>query len=255
MRVYGRPKPSRELLKGIETVGLLQPLIVNETENGEYQLLVGGTRREAWQMLYEQKRVGSPRIQCRFVKLSPLKAEQLVIESNRQRLKTKGQIAREASELMRIEKALAQQRMKAGKGPDPGAKLPKGRARDLIGKKLGVSGKTVEKMATIVLKADEGIPRARAAMESLDKNETSVDAAYREVVKPKAKDPTTVQTHEKGTRVLNDFIQEQGVDARVSRSKTQGKFHLTLRDLIEEQIQVVTKTLKAGVLFDAFGEE
>jgi ParB-like chromosome segregation protein Spo0J len=179
VKVYGKPKPSPELLTSIEKVGMLQPVIVNKTMEGRY-LLAGATRREAWEVLYKQGRVKSAWMPCRFVSLPPLEAERIIIESNRQRVKTKAQVAREASELLRIERALGQLRMKAGK-PNPREKLPTGRARDVVGKVLGVSGKTVEKMAAVAEKADEGIPAARAAMEALDKNEISVDAAFREV--------------------------------------------------------------------------
>ena len=84
VRVYGKPRPSQELMESLEKVGMLQPLVVAEREgDGPYEVLAGNTRAAAWRGLWEQKRVESPQMPCRFVRLSSIEAEQLVIESNR----------------------------------------------------------------------------------------------------------------------------------------------------------------------------
>src|SRR5947208_9853441 len=57
VKMYGKPKPSEELLTSIATVGLLQPLVVNVYDDGSYALVSGSTRAEAWRILLEQGRV------------------------------------------------------------------------------------------------------------------------------------------------------------------------------------------------------
>jgi predicted DNA binding protein len=110
-----------------------------------------------------------------------------------------------------------------------------------------MGGRTAEKLEAVVRKADEGDLHARAALDAVNAKAKSIHAAYTEVVKPEAKDSVTMQAHERAARELSASLKQQGIDAEVSRSKTEGKFHLTLRDLTPKQIQVVTKALKVGL--------
>jgi len=181
VKIYGEPNPPEELMSSIERHGLLQPLIVNVYGHG-YQLLAGNTRAEAWYRLWQQKRIKSAWMPCRILHLAPLEAERLVIESNRQREKTAGQKARESAELARIESELAAERMLRGKdNPRRSRRLRSGKTVDIVAEKTGQSNRTVEKQIAIVTKADEGDPVAQEALSKLDRNETSVTAAYREV--------------------------------------------------------------------------
>src|SRR5487761_1751788 len=102
VKIYGKPKPSKELLDSIVKHGLLQPIIINDYRDGSYEILAGNTRAAAWRMLWEQKRIKSAWIPCRIMHLSPLEGERLIIESNRQRVKTKGMLTRETAALVRI---------------------------------------------------------------------------------------------------------------------------------------------------------
>ena len=70
VKIYGKPKPSEELLASIAEVGLLQPLIANNYGDGSYELLVGNTRAEAWRILLKQGKIKTKWIPCRFVRLS-----------------------------------------------------------------------------------------------------------------------------------------------------------------------------------------
>jgi hypothetical protein len=192
VKIYGKPEPTKELLDSIAKHGLLQPLIINDydtmfisTEHydtgarvGHYEILAGNTRAAAWRMLLQQKRIKSNWIPCRILHLPQLEAEQLIIESNRQREKTPGQKAREASELARIETALAEQRMTLGvKNASP----RKGKVTDIVAKQTGQSNRTVEKQIAIVEKADAGDAVAQHVLADMDKSEISVSEAYRQI--------------------------------------------------------------------------
>jgi len=228
-KVYGKPKPTAALLSSIEKAGILQALIVNETTDGKFELQVGNTRREAWRLLYEQKRVKSQWIPCKFVQLAPMEAEQMVLESNLQRVKTKEQEAREYREKLRIETWLAKQRL------SPRARLPqvKGKARDLAAKGLTMSAHTVEKLASVVEAADHGDKTARAALKDVNAG-GSVSAAYRAVNPPKNTEEIAAQN--KAAREYTAQFKAKGITAEVTRAKD-GKFHVMLKNRTEEQVK------------------
>lgn len=116
-------------------------------------------------MLWEQKRIKSKWIPCRILHLPPLEAARLVIESNRQRVKTAGQKARESNELLRIY-ALTQD-------------VKSAKAR--IARETKQGFRTVDKQIMIVTEAEARNAVAQKALAELDKNQTSVSAAYREI--------------------------------------------------------------------------
>jgi hypothetical protein len=217
-KLYGASRPDKELLDSIREHGILEPLIVAEN------LIISGHRR--WQAakiitaenkqsektiyLMTMRPAHSPNdawyedeAKYKFWRENPLLLEQLIIEANRQRVKTKGQIAREAAELMRIEKALAAERresaLKKGKKTpvpppkaDEAAVVPsegttEGKARDIVAKKLNQSKNTVEKEVAIVSAAEAGDPKAQEVLAKLDRNEISVAAAHRAVITPQRK--------------------------------------------------------------------
>jgi|HubBroStandDraft_6_1064221.scaffolds.fasta_scaffold134200_4 hypothetical protein len=83
----------------------------------------------------------------RFLGKDELTEELFLIESNRQRVKTDGELAREASELFRIEEAFAKQRQLAGvrvKSPEGG------KAVEAVGKKLGIGEQKVRQAVAVV---------------------------------------------------------------------------------------------------------
>lgn len=238
VKIYGRPKPTPELLASIEKVGLLQPLVVNEYGDGSYELLVGATRAEAWRVLLEEGKVKTKWIPCRFVHLSPLDGERLVIESNRQRVKTPEQKAREFKELKRIESALAKARMLAGKKADPGANLPRGKARDLAAVAVGgFKGRTAEKVEAIVTAADAGDTCARSALDAVNAGSMSVSRAYKDVVQRKS--PEKIDAGKAAATELSSLFK----NGEVTRSKRVGLFHVLIRDIPAEQVQDLAKIL------------
>ena len=102
-KVYGSPKPDEMLIESIEKVGILQPIIVNRNK----QILAGHRRWQACKIIAERRPDKDFHILAITFGGSDFQAEQLLIESNRQRVKTLEQKAREFKELKRIEAALA----------------------------------------------------------------------------------------------------------------------------------------------------
>jgi hypothetical protein len=110
---------------------------------------------------------------------SPSQVARLLIESNLQREKTPGQKAREAAQLLRIEKALAAEREKAGVTLGP--ERAKGRSSDIVAKLTGQSRATVEMQTEIVEKAEAGEAGAKEVLEALDRDEICITEAYRDL--------------------------------------------------------------------------
>ena len=102
-----------------------------------------------------------------------LEIKRALLELNHQRTKTNVQRAAEATLDMQIEKELAARR-KAAAGKSDVEKLPpaqKGKARDAVGKKLGVSGRTVDK----AVQTSEAIATLRAQGKTEDAEEVEAD--------------------------------------------------------------------------------
>ena len=245
VKIYGKPKPSEELLASIAKVGLLQPLIVNDYGDGSYELLSGSTRAEAWRILLEQGRVTTKWILCRFVHLSPVEAERIVIESNRQRTKTPEMKAREFKELRRIETELAKERMIAAQKNDRGKaakeKLPeqtKGQARDKAAVAVGMSGRTAEKLEAVVDAADKGDTKAQEAVAAVNAGSMSVTRAYQTVAKPKTP-PDKIAKDNAIAKELSKLF----TNGEVNRSKRDGFFHVTIRDVNVEQMRKLAEVM------------
>ena len=283
-KVYGPPKPDADLLKSVAILGVLEPLVVMETATADQFVIISGHRRWAAEKTEFERRkpllktnshaLGDPmrpqtmrgmvpvRVEPLVVVRSidgtqrkdtwhlcredGLVAERLIIESNRQRVKTKGQVARETAELVRIEKALAAERMKAGKKADPRpsqTRGSKGKASEVVAKKTGQSKNTVEKQTHIVEQAEAGNPKATAALDKLDRNETSVAEAYREIQPDKPrKTPEQIEqraAQEKTAQRLQAECRESGLTVEVAASKTPDRFHVAYHNVTKDEIQEV----------------
>jgi hypothetical protein len=177
---------------------------------------------------------------------SDFQAEQLLIESNRQRVKTLEQKGREFRELTRIEAALAKERMLGGRKIDPRKNFSKGRAEDNAAAALGMSRPTAKKLEAVVKKADSGDSEARAALDALNENRMSVDAAYRKVAAPEPKrDTTSVKKDERAARDFNRQCKAHALDADVFRDEHEGRFHLTIYNLTEARVSQLLECLES----------
>jgi len=230
-RVYGSPKPDKALIESIEKVGLLQPIIVNRNK----QIVSGHRRWQACKIIAERRPDKDFHILAITFSGSDFQAEQLLIESNRQRVKTFEQKAREFKELKRIEASLAKERMLAGRKIDPGKNFSKGRAEDNAAAALGMSRPTARKLEAIVQKADSGDSEARAALDALNEKKISVDAAYRRVAALR-RDTASVEKDEQAAQDFNQQCKAHALDADIFRDEHEGRFHLTIYNLTKTQV-------------------
>ncbi len=112
-----------------------------------------------------------------------IEAERFLIESNRQREKTKVQRLREYKRLKEIETILAAERKKAtlkkgSKKPDTPKLAERGEARKRAAEAVGLKPRTAEKGLTVLEKAESGDEKAKEALEAIDRGEKSVDRAF-----------------------------------------------------------------------------
>lgn len=228
-KVYGKPKPTADLLLSVERVGILQPLVVNETSDGGRQLLVGNTRREVWQQLYEEKRVKSQWIPCKLVRLSPIEAERVVLESNRQRKKTKEQEAREYKESLRIEKELA----KREGSPVTVAKIKAASGLTTMGRVVA------DRLVRVIERADDGDEKAISALERINEG-GGITPAYATL--RKKRNPEEVAEQNRIAREYTARFKKKGITADVTRAKS-GKFHVLLKEQETDQIEVLIQCL------------
>ncbi len=230
-KVYGSPKADEKLIESIEKVGVLQPIIVNRNK----QIVSGHRRWQACKIIAERRPEKDFHILAITFGGSDFQAEQLLIESNRQRVKTLEQKAREFRELKRIEAALARERMLAGRKIDPGKNFSRGRAEDNAAAALGMSRPTARKLEAVVQKADGGDPEAQAALRALNEKKMSVDAAYRKVAAPK-RNAASVEKDEQAARDFNQLCKAHALDADIFRDEHEGRFHLTIYNLTKAQV-------------------
>jgi len=171
--------------------GVLEPLVIT---NGKE--IVSGHRR--W---LAARDAGLDSVPVRYSEFDDELAErEALIEFNRQREKTPGQIVNEFEEMLEIESERAEDRIQeggsaGGKGketfPDPST----GQARDKAAEKVNadVSGRTLEKGKKVKEKAEEGDETAQEQWEKLQAGDTSFHRAHKEVEKSEAEDEVEQQ--------------------------------------------------------------
>ncbi len=159
VKIYGDAEVADpDLVESISTLGILVPLLITVDDR-----IISGHRR--W---LAATRAGLKEVPVLvFPSTDPLEVLEAVVHTNKQRVKTNVQIAREAQAIVSIERERAKQRKDAtrkrgDKGPDqetfPGR--DKGQARDITGAQLGVSGKTVDKMLKVIEQIDSHLAEA-----------------------------------------------------------------------------------------------
>lgn len=145
-KIYGK-SCDEELLRSVKDVGILAPLLITREKT-----IISGHQR-----FYAALHHGILEVPVLYFENETIDVREVLILANRQRHKTNEQIGREFAELEIIEKARAKKRQsnKADQDGEPVPQAEKGKARDLAGKKLGVSGVTAARAAVVVKKIDE----------------------------------------------------------------------------------------------------
>lgn len=182
--IYGDAADA-DLVESIEANGILTPILItgDKAEIGP-NVIISGHRR-----YYAAKRLGAAAVPVIVSDLTDaMDIEEAIIIANKQRVKDNYQVGREAKRLIDIESARAKLRslsnlnnnnvsVERGNFPTRG---DSGRARDTVGRKIGIDGTTAERAAKTVtiyddLLADGEVERAEEIRSALNK---SVNAGY-----------------------------------------------------------------------------
>jgi 16S rRNA G966 N2-methylase RsmD len=186
--IYGDTDSPDELddtfLQSVGEKGVLEPLVITDGKK-----IISGHRR--W---LAARAADLDRVPVRYTEFdSDLAEREALVEFNRQREKTPGQIVNEFEEVLDIEQDRAEERQKEigrNQGQDPSGNVSeRGEARDKAAEKVNadVSGRTIEKGKKVKDKAtDESEPEevretAREQWEKLQSGDESFNGAYQEV--------------------------------------------------------------------------
>jgi hypothetical protein len=227
-KIYGDSIPDASLINSVKDNGVFNPVILNQDG-----LILSGTRR--WLAAKKAGLVKVPTI--RFLGKSELVEELFLIESNRQRVKTEGQIAREASELLRIESELAKTRKAAGIDLPVKSSGGNGDVRDKVANTLGIGGSKVDQAVAIVRAAEAGDEIAKQELRKLDNNEISVNAAHKAIQKEEKK--KVKSEHQKLAGELQKLF---GKTVEVQTSKD-GKFNLFFFRIEEKEVRRIARVV------------
>lgn len=179
--IYGT-QPDDDLVESVREYGILEPIVADR----ESLTIISGHRRRQAAII-----VGLESVPVRL-KDMPDSAKQgiMLIESNRQRVKTKEQILREYQYLESCLSLVAKQAQSEAGGAQPGGnkKGPRKKpAKDLAAADVGLSRNTAEKGSKVVQAIDEAEAsgdeeKAKELREELEKG--SVSAAHRKATEP-----------------------------------------------------------------------
>jgi ParB-like chromosome segregation protein Spo0J len=181
-KLYGEEVLPPEFVASIQENGILVPLAVKEDGT-----IISGHRR--WQAALALKMEHVPVQVVRYT--DDLDEREAIIEFNRQREKTFSQKMAEAEELEAIERERARRRqlsqLKRGHQEPVKETLPereKGQTRDKVAAAVGLgSGRTYDKAAKVWEAAKKGDETAKKVIAELDEGKTTINAAYKAVVK------------------------------------------------------------------------
>jgi len=164
----GAESPDQRLVESIASLGILEPLGVEDRHPDGFRILSGHRRWRAAIAADLEK------VPCRVI--PPLNDEiteaEILIEANRQREKTFFQLMNEAAQLERIESEKAKRRQ--GTRTDLVEILPQsetgetGKTRDKVAEKIGMSGRTYDKAKKVFEKAVTGDETAQEQVKKLD---------------------------------------------------------------------------------------
>jgi hypothetical protein len=130
--------------------------------------------------------------------------------------------------------------MKAGKKADPTKTFTEGTLGEAAVKAaevVGMSRPTAEKLEKVVAAADSGRESAKVVLAAVNDGTKSISAAYKEVIAPKPpKNPdliAKIRAHDNAAKELSKLFK----NGEVTRSKSDGKFHVLIRDVSPETVR------------------
>ena len=180
-KLYGEEVLPPEFVASIRENGILVPLAVKEDGT-----IISGHRR--WQAALALKMEYVPVQVVRYA--DDLDEREAIIEFNRQREKTFSQKMAEAEELEAVERERAERRrlsnLKRGEEKPEVEMLPPreyGKTRNKVAAAVGLgSGRTYDKAAKVWQAAKQGNETAQKLLEKLDKGQTTISAAYKQLI-------------------------------------------------------------------------
>lgn len=192
--IYGETEPGEQFVQSVREKGVLEPLVIK----GDKTILSGHRRWTA------AREVGVGQVPVRIAEFdSELGEREALIEFNRQREKTPGQLTNEFEEILEIE----QQRAKERQAESGSKNLPttddsissgnvsetNGEAREKAAEKVdaGVSGRTLEKGLNVKREAEDGDETAQEEWEKLQEGETSFTKAEETVKEGQSDSPAS----------------------------------------------------------------
>jgi ParB-like chromosome segregation protein Spo0J len=264
-KIYGDAVLDPAFLKSIKEDGVIEPIVICLATVPHYAKAEGGRRGQLQYVLSGHRRiaaaiqVGLKKVPVRVMSETETSEAQVVrylILYNQQRKKSDAIKVREAAELAKAEEILARERMVAGIAvqmtpTDPSVKSHKGRTNKIVASNLGVGESKANQMIAIGKKMDAD-PQTKEKIEEAFENGKSINHVHQEYVKPKPpKNPELVakiQAHENATINLKILLKKNGIDADVSRSKFDGKFHVIWHDVTTDQVHKFSQTFKSSVI-------
>jgi ParB-like chromosome segregation protein Spo0J len=229
-------------LKSIQTYGIRQPIVYTRLSfNGGQSYgnyILSGHRR--WEAAKQLNLKNVP-IQIhgdstgRKDTASHLAAELYILDANRQRQKSGTEIKKEIRELLRREVPLAAARKQAGKS-DLSTKRHTGRTTEKISKQTGSSRRQVAAVQELERKALAGDKTAAAVLDDATPI-NSVKKTYQERIPKNPELIAALEKHVAKARELTKLFP----DGEVARSAKADRFHLTIRNLTEEQVRDYVK--------------
>ncbi len=180
LEIYGDPDAETDgLLESVRERGVLVPLVVVREETGWG--VVSGHRRLACARF-----LGLDRVPCEVREIpSEEGRRRAVLDYNRQRRKTFGQMMREASALEALLSAEARRRSEGNLAQNAERRDSdgrEGRTDSAVARAIGIGGKDVYRQARAVWKAaEEGDARARAAVAGIEAGSKTIHAAYKDL--------------------------------------------------------------------------
>ena len=169
LKVYGVEVLDPEFLQSIREKGIMEPVMVTSTTlDGVAGLyILSGHRRTLAAM---ELGIDVPyRIEQ---DQGILWQESLLLEANRQRKKSAEQMAREFTELKRLELAWAEKRRARGI-------FERGAASDRAATQTGIQAPWARKMEVVIAAADSGDEAAAAGLAKINSGELTVESVYR----------------------------------------------------------------------------
>lgn len=219
--IYGDAKPGEQFTESVREKGVLEPLVIK----GDKTILSGHRR---WTAAEE---VGIERVPVRIANFdSGLHEREALIEFNRQREKTPGQLTNEFEEILEIEQQRAKEKQaeyhgnqhertsgNVSKSPNETSASEDTTARDKAAEKVdaGVSGRTLEKGLNVKEEAESGNETAQGEWDKLLEGKTTFSEAEETVKTEKERDEREQRREEDATAqtaVGEDARTEWGVE-------------------------------------------